>query len=296
MKMSIFSEGFAVLLFAALVSWAGISIGHATAESRNTAVGDKADIEAVKQVELDLGNFQISGDFDKYSQLYADDFAVVGSSGNVVNKKKLLSTGFPDKLVWFETGPIDIEVFGNVALGQGVVREKRNENGKVTNPQLVWGDLLEKRAGKWVVVRSLSGDLPNSFKAVPDPSAAGEIKKLEQDIGDAMVAVDLEKLNQVYADDWATVGSSGKLFRKEDLLEDFKSGEYKLVSFELGPMNVQAFGNVAVVQAGVKEKRIQDGKDYSGQFAFVDLFEKRSGKWVIVRTLSARQSWGNWKM
>ena len=70
-----------------------------------------------------------------------------------------------------------------------------------------------------------------------------------------MVAVDLEKLNQVYADDWATVRSSGKLFRKENLLDDFKSGEYKLVSFELGPMNVQAFDNVAVVQAGVKEKR-----------------------------------------
>ena len=290
MKKSIFSQGFAVLLFAALVSWAGISIWGAAAKSRNTPVGDKADIEAVKQVELDLGNFQISGDFDKYSQLYADDFAIVVSSGNVVNKKKLLSAGFPDKLVWFETGPIDIQVFGNVALGQGVVREKRNENGKVTNPQLVWGDLLEKRAGKWVVVRSLGGDLPDSFKAVPDPSAAEEIKKLEQDIGDAMVAVDLEKLNQAYADDFATIGSSGKLFRKEDFLHDFKSGEHKLVSFELGPVNVQAFGNVAVAQAGVKEKRIQDGKDFSGQFAFVDLFEKRSGKWVIVRTLSARPS------
>jgi len=249
---------------------------------------DPADIEAVKQVELDLGNFQISGDFDKYSQLYADDFALVGSSGNVVNKRKLLSTGFPDKLVWFETGPIDVQVFGNVALGQGVVREKRNENGKVTNPQLVWGDLLEKRAGKWVVVRSLSGDLPDSFKAVPDPSAAEEIKKLEQDIGDAMVAVDLGKLNQAYADDWATVGSSGKLYRKEGLLDDFKSGKYKLVSFELGPMNVQAFGNVAVVEASVKEKTIEDEKDISRQVAFLDLFEKRAGKWVIVRTLGAR--------
>ena len=239
MKKSIFSQGFAVLLFAALVSWAGISIRDAAAKSRNTQIGNTADIEAVKQVELDLGNFQISGDFDKFSQLYADDFAIVGSSGNVVTKNKLLSAGFPDKLEWFETGPIDIQVFGNVALGQGVVREKRNENGKVTNPQLVWGDLLEKRAGKWVVVRSLYGDLSDSFKAVPDPSAAEEIEKLEQ---------------------------------------------------ELGPMNVQAFGNVAVVQAGVKEKRIQDGKDYSGQFVFVDLFEKRSGKWVIVRTLSARSS------
>ncbi len=251
---------------------------------------DLADIEAVKQVELDLGNFQISGDFDKYSQLYADDFAIVVSSGNVINKKKLLSTGFPDKLVWFETGPIDIQVFDNIALGQGVVREKRNENGKVTNPQLVWGDLLEKRAGKWVVVRSLSGDLPNSFKAVPDPSAAEEIKKLEQDVGDAMVAVDLGKLNQAYADDWATIASSGKPYRKEGLLDDFRSGEHKLVSFELGPMNVQEFANVAVVQAGVTEKRIQNGKDTSGQFVFMDLLKKRAGKWVIVRTLGTRVS------
>jgi uncharacterized protein DUF4440 len=121
------------------VLFACLCVGPVWADSPNSQSKDPADIEAVKQVELDLGNFQISGDFDKYSQLYADDFAIAGSSGNVVNKKELLSAGFPDKLVWFETGPIDIEVFGNVALGQGVVREKRNENGKVTNPQLVWG-------------------------------------------------------------------------------------------------------------------------------------------------------------
>ena len=89
------------MLFAALVSWAGIGIRDAAAKSRNTPVGDTADIEAVKQVELDLGNFQISSDFDKFSRLYADDFAIVGSSGNVVNKKKLLSKGFSDKLEWF---------------------------------------------------------------------------------------------------------------------------------------------------------------------------------------------------
>jgi ketosteroid isomerase-like protein len=274
-------------IFFVLLSLLPIILTQVQSQTRSK---DPADIEAVKQVELDLGNFQISGDFDKYSQLYADDFAIVVSSGNVVNKKKLLSTGFPDKLVWFETGPIDIQVFGNVALGQGVVREKRNENGKVTNPQLVWGDLLEKRAGKWVVVRSLSGDLPNSFKAVPDPSAAEEIKKLEQDVGDAMVAVDLGKLNQAYADDWATIASSGKLYRKEGLLDDFRSGEHKLVSFELGPMNVQAFANVAVVQAGVTEKRIQNGKGISRQFVFMDLLKKRAGKWVIVRTLGTRVS------
>ena len=53
---------------------------------------------------------------------------------------------------------------------------------------------------------------------------------------------------------------------------------------------MRVLDDVALVQASVKEKRIQDGKDISGEFVFMDLLEKRAGKWVIVRTLGARAS------
>jgi hypothetical protein len=53
---------------------------------------------------------------------------------------------------------------------------------------------------------------------------------------------------------------------------------------------VQVLGGVAVVQTSVNEKKSQDGKDISGQYVFMDLLKKRAGKWVIVRTLSARVS------
>ena len=117
-----------------------------------------------------------------------------------------------------------------------------------------------------------------------DPAAVDAIKQLEQDMGNAMVAGDLNKLNQIYADDWATVGSDGKTFNKESLLDDFKSGKDKLVSFENGPIDVQVFRNVAVAQGSVTEKRTRDGKDVSGEFVWMDLLEKRAGKWVVVRS------------
>jgi len=60
------------------------------------------------------------------------------------------------------------------------------------------------------------------------------------------------------------------------------------MAFENGPMNVQVLGDVALVQTSVTEKRIQDGKDISGQFVFMDLLKKRAGLWVIVRTLATR--------
>ena len=123
-----------------------------------------------------------------------------------------------------------------------------------------------------------------------DPADVAAIKQIGQDMGDAMVADDIDKLNQIYADDWATIDSSGKIFTKESLLSDFKSGKHKLLSFEIGPMDVQVFGDVAIVQASVTEKRLHDGKDTSGQFVFMDLLKKRGDKWVIVRTLGARVS------
>jgi ketosteroid isomerase-like protein len=254
-----------------------------------------SDVDAVKQVEQTMGSAMVAGDVDKLSQIYADDFATMGSDGKVITKNTLLTDfgSFHDKLLWFENGPMDVQVFGNVAVAQGSVKEKRSRNGEDNSGEFVWMDLLEKREGKWLVVRSAAAKLVagDSAKAQSQDSTVVEsIKQFEQEVGDAMVARNIEKLNQTYADDWVTIGSSGNIFTKQGLLDDFKSGKHNLVSFKNGPMNVQVLGDVAVVQASVNEKRIQDGKDISGEFVYMDLLKKRSGKWVIVRTLGARVS------
>ena len=137
-----------------------------------------------------------------------------------------------------------------------------------------------------IVLISLVALIPAQAR-VNDASAVDAIKQLEQEMGDAMVAGDVGRLSKVYADDFATV-SSGKIITKETLLTDFNSFHDKLEWFENGPMDVQVYGNVAVASATVKEKRSQDGKDTSGEFVWMDLLEKRDGKWVVVRSAGAR--------
>jgi ketosteroid isomerase-like protein len=139
-----------------------------------------------------------------------------------------------------------------------------------------------------IVLISLAALVPSQAQPT-DTSAIETIKQLEQEMGDAMIAGDVGKLSQIYADDWATVGSSGEVTTKQTLLTDFKSFHDKLEWFENGPIDVQVFGNVAVACATVKEKRTRDGKDTSGEFVWVDLLEKRAGKWVVVRSAGARK-------
>lgn len=120
-----------------------------------------------------------------------------------------------------------------------------------------------------------------------DADDVAVIKQISRDMGDAMVAGDVARLDQIFADDWVTVGS-GKLVTKASVLTGFKSGGDKLEAYELGPIDVQVFGRVAVAHGGVAEKRTRDGKDTSGTFVWMDLLEKRDGKWVVVKSAGDR--------
>jgi hypothetical protein len=53
-------------------------------------------------------------------------------------------------------------------------------------------------------------------------------------------------------------------------------------------MDVKVLGNVAIVQGSDTEKSTMNGKDTSGKWVWMDVFVKRDGKWVAVRSQAAR--------
>ena len=121
-----------------------------------------------------------------------------------------------------------------------------------------------------------------------DPAVVEALKQIEREMGQAMVAVDIDTLNRIFADEWTSIGASGAVVTKEKVLRDFKSAVDRLEAFELGPMDVQVKGNVAVVHGSVTEKRTRAGKDVGGEYVWMDLMEKRNGTWVVVRTAGAK--------
>lgn len=158
MKRSVFILCFVALLLAGVGWWAGAADKPAapTAVDSSVPAGNPADVQAIKQLEQEMGSAMVAGDVTRLGKIYADDFATVGSDGKVVTRETLLHdfNSFHDKLEWFEIGPIDVRVVGNVAVAHGTVKEKRSNNGKDTSGEFVWMDLLRKGDGKWVVVRS----------------------------------------------------------------------------------------------------------------------------------------------
>ena len=118
-------------------------------------------------------------------------------------------------------------------------------------------------------------------------TTADAVKQLERDWSNAQKAGDVGKLSQILADDWVGLGFDGTRATKKESLDNIKSGANKLVSFELGPMDVQVIGTVAIVQGSDTEKSSFKGKDTSGKWVWMDVFALRDGKWQAVRSQSA---------
>ncbi|MGD1100813.1 MAG: nuclear transport factor 2 family protein [Terriglobia bacterium] len=146
--------------------------------------------------------------------------------------------------------------------------------------------MMKKLTGAVLLVLACVG---LAFAQTPTPPAKGPsvaqaIQQLEHNWVDAEKARDIDKLSQILADDWVIINDDGSKDTKQSFLAKVKAGAEKIESVEFGPMDVKVMGSVAVVQGSDTEKSTTKGKDSSGKYVWMDVFVKRDGKWVAVRS------------
>lgn len=139
------------------------------------------------------------------------------------------------------------------------------------------------------LVYAQSKQAPAAPAKIAGPSVSASVKQLEHDWTDAMKAKDTDKLDQILADDWTSLGPDGTTQNKKQFLAAVKAGDYVLTSFDFGPMEVKVIGSIAIVQGSDTEKSMTKGKDSSGKFLWMDVFAKRDGKWQAVRSQNAAE-------
>jgi ketosteroid isomerase-like protein len=145
---------------------------------------------------------------------------------------------------------------------------------------------MKKLAGVMLLIVAFAGlaFAQDNMAPAKSPSAADSVKQLEKDWLAAEKAGDADALSRIIADDWIGLGPDGKTLDKKEYIESWKSGKNKMTSSEVGPITVKVMGNIAVTQGSDTEKSTFEGKDSSGKYVWMDVFEKSGGKWQVVRS------------
>jgi ketosteroid isomerase-like protein len=134
--------------------------------------------------------------------------------------------------------------------------------------------------------------LADARAATQDERTVETLKQLERDWADAEKASDSERIGRIVADDWTGVDHDGRKATKQQLIGHIKGGKGKTESVELGPMDVKVLGDAAVVQGSDVETGTTNGKHTSVLIIWMDVFANRDGKWLCVRSQSARPQSG----
>jgi ketosteroid isomerase-like protein len=115
-----------------------------------------------------------------------------------------------------------------------------------------------------------------------DTSDKTTITNLENDWLKAFVDKDESKMLSLINPDCWLIDSQGNSATRESLIADLKSGTYSVQSMHMDDIQVRIIGDCALVLGLETEKSQTNGQDSSGQFRFLDTWQKHAGRWFCV--------------
>jgi ketosteroid isomerase-like protein len=108
-----------------------------------------------------------------------------------------------------------------------------------------------------------------------------ELVDLAHDWAGAVQAHDRERLESIVAREFTLVGRTGPRSREEWL--DEWSAAYEIADWRYEEIEIEVYGNTAVLSSRYSQTARHDGADVSGSYLVTDVWVRRDGRWQVVR-------------
>ena len=108
-----------------------------------------------------------------------------------------------------------------------------------------------------------------------------EIHELFEGADRALMAADIEKLSQVFADDYVQYDAAGRAFPKREVLENLRTA-VRYTVIQSTARRVRLFGDMAIVHGAEMDEVETGGKRFPVHYLYMDVVLKRDGRWQIV--------------
>ena len=105
------------------------------------------------------------------------------------------------------------------------------------------------------------------------------ILESERQWAESVATGDTSAIERILADDFIGVDPKGRLYAKQEMIDETRNAPKYFVSNRLNDVKVRFYGNTAIAQGSETwEKRSGE----RGRFVWTDTWLKRNGRWQIV--------------
>lgn len=108
-----------------------------------------------------------------------------------------------------------------------------------------------------------------------------ELTRLEQRVMDAVRRHDVDELEELLGREFKLVGRTGRGWSRDEWLEK-AAGPYEIDDFAFEEVDVELYGDTAVLHSRYRQTARLDGADLSHTFVLTDVWVRRLGRWQLV--------------
>ena len=115
-----------------------------------------------------------------------------------------------------------------------------------------------------------------------------QIVRVQDALIDAYIHRDVAILERILADDYNYIDDDGLVMNKQQILQEFKSGDDQVTSYERQDDKVRVFANVAVMTYRYQTEETYKGQNVGGDLRLTRIFAKPDGRWQMVGAQDTR--------
>lgn len=114
------------------------------------------------------------------------------------------------------------------------------------------------------------------------PTRENEIRNAEASLRHAMLASDVQQLDQLIDDRLLFVGPDSRVYSKQDDLSLHRSGAQRVLKLDIEELIVEPHGEVGVSTVLARMSGTFNNEPFSGRFRYIRTWTKTSTGWRIV--------------
>ncbi|MDE3135951.1 MAG: nuclear transport factor 2 family protein [Acidobacteriota bacterium] len=123
----------------------------------------------------------------------------------------------------------------------------------------------------------------------PASDDAGTVREMESRLAQAAAKGNAKALDGIVANDFFAVDADGNPETRSTVLDQLRTNPWNVQAFQQQDLEIHLYGQTAV-STGVDRVQARDasGRDRSGVYRFLHVFQKRNGRWWLIAGQGAR--------
>ena len=108
-----------------------------------------------------------------------------------------------------------------------------------------------------------------------------ELRRLEHELMESVKGHDVDRLEQLLGREFKLVGRTGRAWPRAEWLA-YAAGPYKIDDFTFEEIDVELYGDTAILHSRYRQTAGLDDQDLSHTFVLTDVWVRRYGRWQLV--------------